>query len=318
MFARAEAYESFMGRWSRRLAPGLLRFSGVQENDAVLDVGCGTGSFSFTVLDAIKSVRVTGIDPSEGYLSHAARSRVDPRVSFQIGDARSLPFADASFDRVVSMLVLNFVPEPEQAVREWARVTKSGGTVIAAVWDYADGMEMLRVFWDQAKALDPASEPRDEAHMRLCKTGELEALWQRAGLVDVVGQPLVVPLEFSSFDDYWQPFLLGQGPAGAYVVGLADDARERLKERIRERVLGTDADRPSRCMGARGQFEAPCQRRSWRTLIPWTGRNNGRLRASHAVRNCHPNKGGAHDDHSHPARPLHRCSRALRLLLLVR
>jgi SAM-dependent methyltransferase len=256
MFARADAYESFMGRWSRRLAPMLLQFSGVQENDAVLDVGCGTGSFSFTVLDAFKNVRVAGVDPSESYLAHAAHSRGDPRVSFQVGDARSLPFADASFDRVVSMLVLNFVPEPERAVREWARVTKPGGTVTAAVWDYADGMEMLRIFWDEATKLDPGSEARDEAQMALCKTGELDALWKRVGLLSVVGQPLVVPLEFSSFDDYWQPFLLGQGPAGAHVVALEDDARAQLKERIRERVLGTDADRPfkmhARAWAARG------------------------------------------------------------------
>ena len=136
----------------------------------------------------------------------------------------ALPFADDAFDRTLSMLVLNFVPDPAAALQQMIRVTRPGGVVAAAVWDYGEGMQMLRTFWDAAVALDPAAAPRDERHMPLCTRGALADLWRTHGLHDVDEQPLTIEMAFESFDDYWQPFLCGQGPAGVYVSSLAESA----------------------------------------------------------------------------------------------
>ncbi len=244
MFSRADAYERFMGRWSRLLAPALVTFSEVQDGDAVLDVGCGTGALSRAVLDTTRAARVTGVDPSADYVALAEQKIGDPRVRFEVGDAQQLGLRDATFDKTLSMLVLNFVPDHARAVKQMIRVTRLGGLVVAAVWDYGDGMEMLRVFWDEATRMDPAIAPRVEAHMPLCKKGELGALWTREGLTNVHEEPLTVTLHFESFDDYWAPFELGQGPAGAHVAALPRDHRTELARRLRSRLLGGGSDRP--------------------------------------------------------------------------
>jgi SAM-dependent methyltransferase len=184
------------------------------------------------------------VDPAAAYVSAADARHSGERVRFEVGDARQLPFADASFDRTVSALMLNFVPAPETAVEEMRRVTRRGGTVAAAVWDYGDGMQMLRIFWDAAVALDPVSDARDERHMPLCRRGELAALWRKRGLSDVVEEPLTIPMPFASFDDYWRPFLQRQGPAGAHVGSLSAARCEELRERLRTRLLGEEGDRP--------------------------------------------------------------------------
>ncbi|MCB9561556.1 MAG: class I SAM-dependent methyltransferase [Kofleriaceae bacterium] len=244
MFSSADAYERFMGRWSRRLAPALIDLADVGAGAEVLDVGAGTGVLAFAVREAIATARVTGVDPSADYVAHAAGASADPRVAFEVGDARQLRFATASFDRALSLLAINFVPEPAAAVAEMARVTRPGGVVAAAVWDYGGGMEMLRVFWDHAVAEAPALASRDEAHLPLCRQGELGALWRAAGLVDVVEAPLTIELGFASFDDYWAPFLLGQGPAGAHVAALPAARQAALADRLRRHLLGDGPDRP--------------------------------------------------------------------------
>jgi SAM-dependent methyltransferase len=232
----SDGYERFMGRWSRRLAPQLVRFASVNEADAVLDVGCGTGALSGAAA-AIPFTRVTGVDPSLSYISHAEKELGGARVRFEVGDALALRFCDATFDRTLSLLMLNHLPDPAAGVREMIRVTRPNGIVAAAVWDYGNGMEMLRIFWDEANALDPTIGARDQRQMPLSRPGELTALWQAYGLQNVEERPLTIDLSFSSFDDFWQPFLFGQRPAGVYAASLSGPANRALRSRLRNRLL---------------------------------------------------------------------------------
>jgi SAM-dependent methyltransferase len=229
MFSESDGYERFMGRWSRRLAQVFVTFAGVTKDDRVLDVGSGTGALSAAAA-AIEAVRVTGIEPAAAYVRYA-QEHVDGR--FEVGDAMALPFGDDAFDRTLSMLVLNFVKNPAAALQQMIRVTRRGGVVAAAVWDYGEGMQMLRTFWDAAVALDPDAAPRDERHMPLCTAGALAELWRTSGLRDVDEQPLTIDMAFESFEDYWQPFLCCQGPAVAYVSSLPESSRQALESRLR-------------------------------------------------------------------------------------
>ena len=232
MFSEGDGYEQFMGRWSRLLAPLFVDFAQVGAGDVVLDVGSGTGALSLAVAD-VTSAQVTGIEPAEAFVRYAqTRSQ---RVRFHVGDAMALPFPDDTFDRTLSMLVLNFVPDPAVALAQMLRVTRPGGAVAAAVWDYGDGMGMLRMFWDEAVALNSEAEPRDERHMPLCSRGALTDLWRTHGLRDIDEQPLTIEMAFTSFDDYWQPFLHGQGPAGGYVSSLSESDRRALQSTLRQR-----------------------------------------------------------------------------------
>ena len=249
MFAESEAYERFMGRWSRQLAPLLVRFADVGERHTVLDIGSGTGALAIAVAEAVPSAQTTGVDPSPEYVKYAQAHTTNGRARFIVGDAQDLHLPDAAFDRTLSLLVMNFIPDPAKALREMTRVTRPGGIVAAAVWDYSAGMEMLRAFWDEAVALDPRVAGRDERNMPLCKEGELAALWRAQGLGDVTGTPLTARLSFVSFDDYWSPFLGGQGPAGAYTRSLSATDRAALEARLRRRLLGTGADRPFTLQG---------------------------------------------------------------------
>jgi len=242
VFSEARAYERFMGRWSRRLAPLLVRFAGVRDGDAVLDVGSGTGALTAAVAKIAPSSRIVGIDPAPPYVALAQLQQGSALVSFEVGDAQHMHFATATFDRTLSLLVVNFIPDAARALREMKRVTKPKGTVAAAVWDYGEGMQMLRVFWDEAVALRPASAAKDERNMPLCRRGELAALWREQGLEDVVEEALTIETRFASFDDFWTPFLAKQGPAGAYAASLPVADREALRLRLRRRLLGAGAD----------------------------------------------------------------------------
>ena len=176
IFSEAQAYERFMGRWSRSLAPLLVRFAGVQDGDTVLDVGSGTGALTAAVAKIAPSSRISGIDPAAPYVAFAQSQHGSTRIRFDVGDAQQMRFDTAMFDRTLSLLVVNFIPNVRMAVAEMKRVTKPKGTVAAAVWDYGDGMEMLRAFWDEAIALTPANAAKDERNMPLCRRGDLAAL----------------------------------------------------------------------------------------------------------------------------------------------
>lgn len=243
IFGESAAYERFMGRWSGRLAPLLVKFVGIRDGDSVLDVGSGTGALAFAVAEAVSSARIIGVDPAAAYVAYAQTRVPNDRVRFMVGDAQQLQLADGTFDRVLSLLVMNFIPDPAKALREMIRVTRPGGVIAAAVWDYGEGMQMLRIFWDEAVARDPTVAARDERNMPLCRRRELAALWRAHGLVQVEEQPLTIQQSFASFEDYWSPFLGGQGPAGAYVGALTETGRAALRLRLRQRLLSDGEDR---------------------------------------------------------------------------
>jgi SAM-dependent methyltransferase len=244
MFSAGDAYERFMGRWSRKIAAPFVHFAKVQSGDSVLDVGSGTGAVTAAVAAISPSSCIRGIDPAAGFVAFAQARHAGELVRFEVGDAQQLQFADRSFTRALSLLNLNFIPDPGKALQEMSRVTQPGGTVAAAVWDYGHGMEMLRVFWDEAVALNREADARDERHMRLSADGELAALFHEQPLQEIASETLTVETRFSSFDDYWLPFLDKQGPAGAYVASLPAADAEQLRLRLRRRLLGDGPDAP--------------------------------------------------------------------------
>jgi len=242
MFSVSAGYERFMGRWSRLLAPAYIAFAGVKDGDRVLDVGTGTGALASALEAATTSSEIVGIDPSAGFINYAKKNVKSGRASFEVGDAQALRFADESFDQTMALLVMNFVPDHNKAIVEMRRVTRPQGVVSACVWDYNAGMEMLRFFWDEVVALEPVMAPKDERNMKLSREGQLGELWKKAGLVNVQEKPLVIEQAYTSFDDYWGPFLKGAGPGGAYVVSLGDERRRQLETRMRKRLLGNRDD----------------------------------------------------------------------------
>ncbi|RYH05849.1 class I SAM-dependent methyltransferase [Tropicimonas sp. IMCC6043] len=254
-----DSYDLLMGRWSRLLAPSFVDFASVTDGDHVLEVGCGTGSLTRAVLDAGPEVLVTGIDGSADYIEINRTTTGDNRATLEQGDAQALSYQDNSFNGAVSLLVMNFVPDPAGAVTEMKRVTRTGGYVAAAVWDYGDGMLMLRHLWDEAAAMDADAEARHERNMPLCRDGELAALWRECGLRNVTDTGLTIQMNFSSFDDYWKPFLNGPGPSGAYVSGLDAAAQARLRNRLYRKLAGGSEETPfslsARAWAVRGRVD---------------------------------------------------------------
>jgi SAM-dependent methyltransferase len=257
VWASGSAYEPYVGRWSRPVAAEFVSWLPVPAQRAWLDVGCGTAAVTQAILRAAQPASVVGVDPSDGYVGYARRYVTDPRASFEPGDAMALPFAAPRFDAVVSGLVLNFVPDPAAAVREMARVTTPGGLVAGYVWDYAGEMQLMRHFWTAAAELDPGAAHLDEGtRFPICSPATLADLFVGAGLADVQTRAIDVPTTFRDFDDYWTPFLGGQGPAPGYAMSLTAGDRERLRERIRGRLpFAADGSIPliARAWAVRGQ-----------------------------------------------------------------
>lgn len=233
---RGSPYELYVGRWSRMVAPLFLSWLNIPVGRRWLDVGCGTGALCAAILDRCSPSSVAGVEPSAGFLKTAKENLAD-QVALHQGSATAIPLGDASVDVVVSGLVLNFILDQCAALLEMTRVTSKGGTIAAYVWDYAGKMELMRFFWDAAVELDPEATKLDEGvRFPLCRPEALEKLFASAGLEEVEIKPLDIPTPFANFDDYWQPFLGGQGPAPAYAMSLDETAKARLRDRIRERL----------------------------------------------------------------------------------
>jgi SAM-dependent methyltransferase len=229
-----DRYEAYMGRWSRLVAPRFLDWLGAPGGMDWLDVGCGTGALAATILARCTPRSLTAIDPSEGFVAAARAALTDPCVELQVGDAQALPLGDASKDVVVSGLALNFVPDMHRALTEMKRVARPGGRVAFYVWDYAGGLAFVHAFWQAAASLDAAAaDLSEDRRFSACTPDGLVALARSAGLEAVECTPIEVPTVFADFEDYWQPFTLGAGPAPGYCTSLAPEARDRLRERLR-------------------------------------------------------------------------------------
>jgi SAM-dependent methyltransferase len=233
---RGDPYEQYVGRWSRRVAPVFLSWLRIPPGRRWLDVGCGTGALCAAIVDHCLPSSVAGVEPSDGFLKTAKENLAGRAVLYQ-GSATAIPLDDAAVDVVVSGLVLNFVPDPRAALAEMARVTGGGGSIGAYVWDYAGKMELMRFFWDAAVELNPDSARMDEGiRFPLCRSEALVAHFAGAGLDGPEVMAIDTPTRFASFEEYWQPFLGGQGPAPAYAMALDETTRARLRDRIRARI----------------------------------------------------------------------------------
>jgi SAM-dependent methyltransferase len=227
-------YELYVGRWSRLVAHEFLNWLNVGPGCRWLDVGCGSMALSQTILAEADPRYVKGIDQSESYISYARQTSRDRRVHFEIGDAQTLSDDSATYDAVVSGFVLNFIYNPAQSLSEMMRVVKPGGLVATYVWDYAGKMQMLRHFWNAAAALDPNAADLDEGRrFPLCRPRPIKELFRSAGLKQIEVRAIDISTDFKDFDDYWSPFMCGQGPAPGYVLSLSEEKRVALRQRIR-------------------------------------------------------------------------------------
>ena len=245
----AEAYDRFMGRYSRSLSPQLADLAGVRAGQRVLDVGCGPGALTTELVGRLGADAVAAADPSEPFVEAARRRH--PGVEVAVAGAEDLPFEDGAFDAALAQLVVSFMSDPVAGLVEMRRVTRAGGIVAACVWDLAGGPSPLTPFWRGVAEVIP--DARDESGMAGAREGQLAALFESAGLDDVVGDELWVHGEHARFEDWWEPFTLGVGPAGAYLAALDEDTAAEVRERCRL-LLGDGPLRlPMRAWAARGR-----------------------------------------------------------------
>jgi ubiquinone/menaquinone biosynthesis C-methylase UbiE len=244
--ADGDGYELQMGRWSRRLAGPFLDFVGTADGEELLDLGCGTGCLATALTEKCKVKQVRGVDFSPAYIEHAKRHTHDHRIAYEVGDACALEFPDHTFDRVLSLLMLHFVPGADLAIAEMRRVARPGAVVGAAVWDARGGFVANRIFFDTAAALDPkAGERRARNYTRpMTRPGELAKAWSTAGFTEVVETTLSIRMEFSSFDDYWVPYVGKDGPQAEYAATLSDVERARLRDAVRLAYVDGESDGP--------------------------------------------------------------------------
>jgi SAM-dependent methyltransferase len=244
----AEAYDRFMGRYSRLLSPQMADLAGVRSGQRVVDVGCGPGALTAELVARLGAASVAAVDPSEPFVA-AARAR-NPGVDVRQASAEMLPFADGTFDAALAQLVVHFMSDPVAGLAEMARVTRPGGVIAACVWDHGGGRGPLSVFWDAARDIEPGVY--DESQLAGAREGHLTVLLGAAGLHQVTETSLSADLEHASFEEWWQPFELGVGPAGSYAAGLDPQRRAELREACRRRLPVEPFVITARAWAARG------------------------------------------------------------------
>ncbi len=244
----ADAYDRFMGRYSVLLAPQLATLADVVDGQRVLDVGCGPGALTTELVKRLGPAAVAAVDPSEPFVA-AARER-HPGADVQRASAEHLPFPDEAFDAALAQLVVHFMADPVAGLREMARVTRTQGVVAACVWDHAGGQGPLSLYWEAARELDPEAE--DESTLAGARAGHLAELFAAAGLREIEETHLVATVEHPTFEEWWEPFELGVGPAGAYTARLGPTQRGRLRERCREKLPAAPFVVAARAWAARG------------------------------------------------------------------
>ena len=223
----AESYDRFMGRYSIQLSAGLADLAGVEAGQTVIDVGCGPGALTAELVARLGADRVAAVDPSEPFVAAACERH--PGVDVRLSPAERLPFEDGAFDAALAQLVVHFMADAVAGLREMARVTRPGGSVAASVWDMAGERAPISPFWVAARQLDPGA--KDEAGLAGARQGHLADLFAEAGLRDVEVAELDAAVTYESFDEWWQPYTAGVGPAGAYAMSLSEEARAELRER---------------------------------------------------------------------------------------
>jgi SAM-dependent methyltransferase len=248
----ADAYDQFMGRYSEPLAPVFADFAGVSEGQRVLDVGCGPGALTAELVSRLGADSVTAVDPSEPFVA-AARERF-PDVAVERASAEELPFPTNEFDATLAQLVVHFMRDPVVGLREISRTTREGGMLAACVWDHGGSQGPLALFWDAARELDPELE--DESRLPGAREGHLAELFAAAGVDDVEDGALRIEVEHATFEDWWEPFTLGVGPAGAHVAALGQERQEALRERCRDRLPATPFTLSAVAWAARGRARA--------------------------------------------------------------
>jgi ubiquinone/menaquinone biosynthesis C-methylase UbiE len=242
VFGNAKSYESYVGRWSRLVAPQFIAWLDIAPGSAWLDVGVGTGVLTQVILQQASPGKVVGVDLSHEYIEFARQNIHDDRVEFRVEDAGAIAFASSQFDVCVAGLVLNFLPAPQQAVKSMTQAVRGGGTVAAYVWDYSGQMEMMRHFWDAAMKIDPSAHAMAAGQrFTICKPDNLRSLFQSADLTAIDVIPIDIQTHFKDFDDYWLPFLGAQGSVSQYLRGTADATRSALRDQLQSQ-LPTTAD----------------------------------------------------------------------------
>jgi SAM-dependent methyltransferase len=244
----ADSYDRFMGRYSALISPQLADLAGVRAGQRVLDVGCGPGALTAVLVTRLEPSAVAAVDPSEPFVE-AARTR-NPGVDVRQASAEHLPFADGAFDAAIAQLVVHFMADPIAGLAEMARVTRPGGVVAACVWDHAGGQGPLSVFWDTARGLDP--DVHDESGLAGAREGHLASLLEAAGLHDIEQAIVSASLEHASFEDWWEPFTRGVGPAGSYIAGLDARRQAELREACRSVIPEAPFVVTARAWAARG------------------------------------------------------------------
>ena len=243
----ADAYDRFMGRYSTPLAPGFLDFAGV-DSGPVLDVGCGPGALTTVLVERFGVDEVAAADPSEPFVA-AVRER-HPGVRVELAPAEAMPFDEGQFAASLAQLVVHFMSDPVAGLREMTRVTHEGGVIAACVWDLAGGAAPLSPFWDAARQLDPDVD--DESALAGARKGHLAELFGAAGVRQIADGALSVDVQHATFDEWWEPYTLGVGPAGTYVAGLDEAQRAALRDRCRDLLPDAPFTIQARAWAARG------------------------------------------------------------------